>query len=317
MAEIQPIKETDYRLLNELLGEVRGAIRFAGGIQVGRAVPATSEGVRWLVHACGDGAIALYEDDRLVGVCFVHTNGSEAWLGPFGVFENEQGKGHGRQLLQGALDYVTRQTVSTIGLEAPASPWLLGFLGRTGFSPSAVALSLEIPVAKLPQEMDFWVDQYSALEEGSRERVERQVRDLADAAAPGRNYLPLMKATAHTKVGETMLFSDKDELVGMMVCHKVPFFQGEAEDAIRVPLLLAHIRRNVGRLDQLITACGAYARVNERKYVRLQCDSSDPVTYQYLLSRGFRVRSTSVRLTLEGYHENRMSGYALLSTWDI
>ncbi len=272
---------------------------------------------RWLLSAGAGGAFGLYDSKVLVGACFSRVLGREGWVGPFVLLPGVAVETEGRHLLQAAIQHLLRKSVTTLGMESEPDADLLGWLGKEGFSPSAVLLSLEIPVASLPEEMNFWVDAYSALSAEQRAQKAQAVRQFCGHAAPGRDYFPLVAATQESGAGDTLLFSEKDELVGLAVVHKDPYYTEESPDAVQLHSVVCHTKRHMNRLDQIIAAAGGYARMNARAAVRLRCASDDPVTYQYLLSRGFRVRRARVRLALEGFPETRSAGYVVYSNWEM
>ncbi len=317
MEEIRPLKPEDKGRLAELLGQIRQQTKRAAGLNFAASFPATENLLRWLDATCSSGAFGVFDGPHLVGVGYAHVLGQEGWIGPLGVFQIEQGKGFEEKVLQVTIQHLLANGVAVLGLEAPAAPDWLGTLGRIGFSPSSTVLALEVPVASLPDTMDFWVDAYSSKEGEAREKIDRALHQFADTAAPGRNYLPLIHATRDLALGDTLIFLEGDEIVGFAVVHTQPYYAGEGEELARVVALACHTKRHVGRFDQLLTAIGAYARVNNLKRVRVRCASDDPTTYQYLLSKGFRVNECRLRLALEGYPEVKSPGYVVLSDWEL
>lgn len=317
MPVVDLIAESDRDLVGDLLGEGHAAEKLASGMHIGTSVPATEDTLNWLAATCPDGAFGLYDEGRLKGICYAHVQGREGWLGPFSVFENEQGKGYGAMLLQKAIAHVLNKSVTTVGMEGPASPQILGFLGKVGFSPSAVVATLEVPVSSLPEQMDFWVDAYSAKSEEERKELNHQLTNFVEQGTRGADYRHIIEATEFTKAGETLVFYEEKEIVAMAIVHKGPYYMNEHDDSIHVHSLVCHVKKNVGRLDQLITAIGAYARVQEKKYLRIRILSEDDTNYQYLLSRGFRVVETRQQFTLEGCPWQRAPGYVVFANWQF
>lgn len=317
MPVVDLIGETDRDYVADLLGEGHAIERRASGVQIGSSVPATDATLDWLAATCPDGAFGLYDEGRLRGVCYAHVQGREGWLGPFCVFENEQGKGYGAMLLQKAIAHVLNKSVTTVGIEGPGSPEILGFLGKVGFSPSAVVATLEVPVSTLPEQMDFWVDAWSAKSEDERKVLSHELGNFVETATRGADYRHLVEATEFTGAGETLIFYEEKEIVGMSIVHKGPYYMNEHDDSLHIHSLACHVKKNVGRLDQLITAIGAYARVQEKKYLRIRLLSDDHTNYQYLLSRGFRVVESRLQLTLEGYPWSRAPGYVVFANWQF
>ena len=317
MPVVDLIGDSDRDVVADLLGEGHGAQKLASGMHIGSSVPATDFTLKWLATTCPDGAFGLYDEGRLRGVCYAHVQGREGWLGPFTVQESEQGKGHGAMLLQKGIAHLLNKSVTTVGLEGPGSSQILGFLGKVGFSPNAVVATLEVPVSSLPEQMDFWVDAYSAKDDAGKPALLHELTSFVELATRGADYRNLIEATHATGAGETLIFYEEKSIVAMAIVHKEPYYMGEHDSSIHIHSLACHVKKNVGRLDQLITAIGAYARVQEKKYLRIRILSDDATNYQYLLSRGFRVVETRLQFSLEGYAHNRAPGFVVFSNWQV
>ncbi|MGH7754435.1 MAG: hypothetical protein ACREN5_16645, partial [Gemmatimonadales bacterium] len=101
---------------------------------------------------------------------------------------------------------------------------------------------------------------------------------------------------------------------GFALWHSAPLADGRPQDEVRVLKLLAPDRAGFDRLMAGVEASAA--RLGIRR-VAVRCQTRYAAAYRVLVTRGYRVRWTDLRMTYDGYPEPETGGAILLSNWEI
>ncbi len=101
--------------------------------------------VRHLLDFDPLGGIVAEEDDRLVGVAWLHPRGAVATVGPIAVDPRHQGRGIGRRLIERLVEVAGKGVPQVRLVHECFNTASLGLYLRTGFRVVAPLLELELP----------------------------------------------------------------------------------------------------------------------------------------------------------------------------
>jgi hypothetical protein len=115
-------------------------------------------------------------------------------------------------------------------------------------------------------------------------------------------------------LGDTVLLFERDELVGLALCHSAPLVEGRAREELRVlKLVLADDRH----APAMFRALGSFARESGCRRWAVRVQGECEAFYRQLVRAGGRVRWTDLRMTLASHPDVPRERGVLLSNWEI
>ena len=283
---------------------------------VGVRVPQLNPDVwRYSLRDAGEGAMLWYDEDaELVAFNMAHRSGVEGWMGPLAVRADQQGRGVGRAIVTAAIEWLTAEGATVIGLETmPRTVDNIGFYSRLGFHPQHLTITMTGEAYR--QEGGSRVVRLSGVTAGTRADLVAACRDRLDRSVAGYDYAREMELTAELNLGDTVVVHRASEVEAFAVCHTAALASGRGADELRVLKLFAGSERAFLTLMgcvETIAADAALARV------AIRCQTGQREVYRALIDRGYDVRWTDLRMTLNGRPEASVpAGEVLFSNWEI
>lgn len=310
----RPLVERDISRLNRVFSEAF-TDRYRRDGLVGVRVPALNPDVwRYALRDAEEGAMAWVDDDAIVGFNIAHHSGTEGWMGPLAVRPDRQGLGLGASMVRSAIDWLVSEGARTIGLETmPRTVDNIGFYSRLGFTPGHLTITVSGDVVgRAPRDRAV---RLSRLPAGERDELLARCRDRLQRSAPGYDFTREHVLTEELHIGDTSVLEEHGTVRGFALWHAAPLAETRGSDEIRVLKLFAD---SVETFERLVTSVEAAAAKLRIRRVAVRCQTQHPVSYQRLIARGYRVRWTDLRMTLEGYPEAVLpEGEVLYSNWEI
>lgn len=281
-----------------------------GGVRVPQL---NAEVWRYALLGAREGAMAWRDEDgEIVAFNVAHRSGTEGWMGPLAVRPDRQGVGLGKTVVRAAADWLLDQGVAALGLETmPRTVENIGFYARLGFAPAYLTVTMT---------NDIRVRGHAAPVVLSDRRGPAQHAALAAASAlaaalvPGVEYNREMLLTAELGLGDSSLVEGPEGLDAFVLWHSVPLADARQGDELRVLKLAA---RSAQAFDAAVTGTeAAAARLGIRR-VAIRCQTRFAEAFRRLVERGYRVRWTDLRMTLDGHPEYHPPAGVLFSNWEI
>ncbi len=269
----------------------------------------------YAVSDAGDGAMLWYDEhDEVVAFNIAHCSGTEGWMGPLAVRPDRQGLGAGRTIVESAIAWLKDRRVTTLGLETmPRTVENIGFYGRLGFLPRQLTVTMTGEASRRRVGGEYL--RLGALAARRREELTEGCRARLDRSARGYDFGREIELTTELDIGDTVVIEDDGDVSGFALWHSAPLAEGRRSEELRVLKLFADSEETFGRLLVVLEACAAHERVGR---VAIRCQTAHTAAYQALLARGYRVRWTDLRMTLEGYPEVKLpEGEIVFSNWEI
>ncbi|CAN5822124.1 hypothetical protein BH24GEM1_BH24GEM1_24960 [soil metagenome] len=267
---------------------------------------------RYALDDAGDGAMVWRDaEGHMVAFNMVHRSGTEGWMGPLAVRPDRQGEGLGSLMVRTGLEWLRTHGATTIGLETmPRTVDNIGFYSRIGLVPGHLTVTL---VHDVPRRAAAEAELLSISPVGT-ERGIAECRQLAGALLSGVDFTREIALTRDLAIGDTTLVRDGGELVAFALWHSTPLAAGRPKDELRVLKLAARHPAAFERLLEALPAAAAGERVNR---IAVRCQTEFASAYLRLVSRGYRVHWTDLRMTLEGFGQRAPGGGIVMSNWEI
>ena len=272
---------------------------------------------RYAIEDAGDGAMVWRDGDgQLVAFNMVHRSGTEGWMGPLAVRPDRQGEG------LGSTDGAPRHRLApqpgrarSIGLETmPRTVDNIGFYSRT--RTRAGAPHGHAGPRRAPRAGHRATRELLSQARSIRGAIE-DCRQLTQALLPGVDFTRELALTRELGIGDATLVRD-----GRRAGRRSPsgtrrrWPRAARKDELRVLKLVA---RDLGGLRP---AARRACRCRGRRRAGAAASPSavrpnSPRAYLRLVSRGYRVHWTDLRMTLEGYPRRDPVRGVVMSNWEI
>jgi GNAT superfamily N-acetyltransferase len=267
---------------------------------------------RYAIEDAAEGAF-LWRDERghVVAFNMVHRSGVEGWMGPLAVRTEQQGSGTGKEIVTRGVEWLKAQGSVVIGLETmPRTMDNIGFYSRLGFVPGRLTITTTVEAAfdETPARL------LSRLSPSGRADAIAECRAMIESLLPGYDYTREIELTAELSLGDTVLFYERDRLLGFALAHTAPLVEGRTREELRVLKLVC---ADEARFVDLIRAVTDYARRSGTRRVALRMQGEYSAAYQRLIALSGHVRWTDLRMSLAGREERPPSSGLVLSNWEI
>jgi GNAT superfamily N-acetyltransferase len=307
--------ERDIESLNRVFAEAF-TDRYRRDGLIGVRVPQLNPLVwRYALLDAGEGAMVWRDEQGEIAAFNVaHQAGVEGWMGPLAVRPDRQSTGVGKTIVRTAADWLIDRGVTTLGLETmPRTPENIGFYARLGFIPGHLTVTLTNEIATRGHAAPVLLSRRSGDEkETAMEAGRRLVNDLVS----GIDFTREILLTAELGLGDTSLIEGETGggLDAMAVWHSAPLADSRTRDEVRILKLAA---RDDAAFDAAIGAVEAAAAKAGIRRIAVRCQSRYSEAFRRLITRGYRVRWTDLRMTYEGYPERHAAQGILFSNWEI
>jgi GNAT superfamily N-acetyltransferase len=267
---------------------------------------------RYAIDDAGDGAMVWRDaDGHMAAFNMVHRSGTEGWMGPLAVRPDRQGEGLGSLMVRTGIDWLRTQGATTIGLETmPRTVDNIGFYSRIGLVPGHLTVTL---VHDVPRRATGDAELLSRTG-GAPDHGLAECRRLAESLLPGVDFTREIALTRELAIGDTTLVREGGELVAFALWHSTPLAAGRPKDELRVLKLVA---RDPAAFDRLLDALPAAAAGEKVGRIAVRCQTEFASVYLRLVTRGYRVHWTDLRMTLEGFEQRAPNCGIVMSNWEI
>jgi GNAT superfamily N-acetyltransferase len=268
---------------------------------------------RYALLDAGEGAMVWRDErDAIAAFNVAHRSGREGWMGPLAVRPDRQGTGIGKTVVRTAADWLIDRGVTTLGLETmPRTPENIGFYARLGLVPGHLTVTLTNEIATRGHPAPVLLSRRQGAE---KDEGVAAVGRLVQSLASGYDFSREILLTAELGLGDTSLVDGVDGLDAMVLWHSAPLADTRGRDEVRVLKLAA---RDAHAFEAAIAATEAAAAKAGIRRVAVRCQTNYADAFRRLIARGYRVRWTDLRMSLEGYPERSPEAGVLFSNWEI
>lgn len=311
----RPATRDEIPALNRVFAEAF-TDRYRRDGMVGVRVPRLNAEIwRYALEGAGPGAMLWVDnEDEIVAFNIAHVSGAEGWMGPLAVRTDRQGQGLGQLIVTAALEWLQRHRVRTIGLETmPRTVDNIGFYSQMGFLPGHITVTMVGEGITHPRPDPIL--RASQLPEQERESCFARCRMRLVECSIGSDYSREMRLTHQLGVGDTIVIEDGGTVRGFAVWHSAPLVEGRPAEELRLLKVFADSLDVFDRLLNGLECCAAGLGLDR---VAVRCQTEFTGAYVVLVRRGYRVRWTDLRMTLEDFPSPGVpAGKVLFSNWEI
>jgi len=264
---------------------------------------------RFALESAGRGAM-LWRDRAgdIVAFNLAHLSGTEGWMGPLAVHPDRQGEGLGKVIVLAGVDWLKARSARTIGLETmPRTVENIGFYSRLGFLPGHLTITL----ARTPEAGET-IGCTRLSRDGAPAGVE-ECAELSRRVAAGSTYDKEIHLTSELGVGDTTLYRRDGVLAAFAVWHAAPLAQGRPREDLRILKLVA---ADVSAMQAVLAGVESVADEEGVERVTIRCQAGQGAAYRALIADGWQSHWTDLRMTLDGWPEQPVSG-VVFSNWEI
>lgn len=309
------VAETDVPALNRVFADAF-TDRYRRDGLVGVRVPQLNPAIwRYAIEDAGDGAM-LWTDERdhVVAFNIAHRSGAEGWMGPLAVRTDRQGAGVGRLIVESAAAWLRECGVRTLGLETmPRTVENIGFYSRLGFVPGHMTVTMTGDATR--RAVGGRGISLARVDDRVRDDVVAGCRARLGRSAPGYDFAREMLLTHRLGIGDTLVIERDGDIAGFAVWHSASLTDGRQTDELRVLKFFADAPET---FERLLLGLERTAGAASLRRVAIRCQTAYTAAYQVLLKKGYRVRWTDLRMTLEGFPDVSVpEGEVLFSNWEI
>ena len=266
-----------------------------------------------------DGCFVLEELGQIRGAAFCHVWGNTGWIGPLAVAPEKHHLGLGKDLALHAVNYLRSIGCKTIGVETnPRSSRNLGFYGKIGFVPSALSIDMVRPVPSTPVPQDKSVHKkiyYSRLSAADKKEFKLRVWNLVNMVSLDVDYTNLINITDEHHFGETILFMRKGAPIGVVVLQTKPSLVEEQNSFLRIVSFAAHPKTPHFYFSYFLNDIILFAKDKALNRILARVPMYSPHAFRILLENKYRVINSDLRMTLEGYGEQRQNSVFHINRW--
>ncbi len=280
---------------------------------VGVRVPQLNPTIwRYALEDAGAGAMIWRDaEGHLVAFNIAHRSGAEGWMGPLAVRPDRQAEGLGSTMVSAGIEWLKAEGARTIGLETmPRTVDNIGFYSRLGFIPGHLTITLVRDVSRRQGEVGERLTDAGA---DAPLRI-AECRTLTDRLAPGIDFTRELQLTRELHVGDTCLVRRDGRLVAFALWHSAALAAGRAKEELRVLKLVAE---TVDDFDRVLENVQRAAHLERVRRVAIRCQTAYAEAYHRLITLGFRVHWTDLRMILRGYSNPGSQHGIVLSNWEI
>lgn len=281
---------------------------------VGVRVPHLNPQVwRYALRDAGEGALVWRDETGQVAAFNIaHRSGTEGWMGPLAVRPDRQGMGIGKAIVRTAVDWLLERGVTTLGLETmPRTVENIGFYARLGFAPGYLTVTMTSDIVTRGHPAPALLSQRKG---DAGPQAMDAGRQLVAGLAPGYDFTREIVLTGELALGDTSLVDGDDGLDALALWHSAPLAEGRPRDEVRILKLAA---RDARAFEAAMAATEAAAARAGIRRVAVRCQTRYGDAFRRLVARGYRVRWTDLRMTYDGYPEQRADTGVLFSNWEI
>ncbi len=270
---------------------------------------------RYAIEDAGEGAMLWRDDDgALAAFNMVHLSGAEGWMGPLAVRPSLQGGGAGGQVVRTGIAWLRRRGARILGLETmPRTVENIGFYSRIGFSPGPLTVTM---VRELRGDEGEGGGGRLLSRAENAEALLGATRELTHAIAAGVDYSRELLLTRELGLGDTTILEGPDGApLAFALWHTTALAQGRPNDEVRVLKLVA---RDLGAFRAVLRLVEGQAVMRGTvQRVSLRCQTAFSDAYAALMSAGYRVHWTDLRMTMPDAPERTAAPGIVMSNWEI
>jgi ribosomal protein S18 acetylase RimI-like enzyme len=341
--QIRQMRSDDLSQVNSIFARAFSEARVEEGLKHNRVSPCRPEFMKMYLDRSGEGAFVAEDRQRVAGFSFSHLYGLTGWMGPIAVLPRYQGAGVGKTLVTRSVDYLRARGAKIMGLETmPRNFRNIGFYMRLGFEAGPLCLDVVAraysgapPDGEWPGEIRY----FNERTDPEREEILDGIARISEALAPGLDYRGEVLLNTRHKYGDTVVLVDRDDagsdatgpagVAGFAVCHVEPYGQFEEKRELKVNVLaispvdedgstgggVVPTERSLARLAAVLSGVRSLAAREGLSFVRVHPRADKWHAMRKLLSLGFTVAYSDLRMWVTGYREDEPASYVHFCRW--
>lgn len=281
----------------------------------------TTEGIRGYIEKSNYSSIVYEVNNRVVGFNFIHSWGSFAWFGPFGVHPEYQGKGIGKAIINHTIKILKEDyKVSTIGLNTmPESQYNVGFYMNLGFIPLKLSLNLkkQLDFSNIPQltsSKKYSVNEIDVSDEKNNLILKENLKAMSNEMFNNFDLTSEFHLVRHETFGTVFELKACEKIHGIVICHTKSIREDSLKD---LQIKLAIIDNSIDykeATDSIIEFCVKYAQNIKYESISIDCNTyNTEICNHLMLKHKFKIEKTQVMMSMGEFNPFKNKNTILLT----
>jgi GNAT superfamily N-acetyltransferase len=238
-----------------------------------------------------DGAVAVYEDDELIGAAIANRWGQVGVIGPVVVAPSHWNRGVGRILVNRTVAQLEEWGCKSVRLATfPHSAGHLRFYQRYGFWPTWLSASMMLPVNALeaPGKAIFRTELLSRLANSDASNIIASCAELSAQAEAGLDWTAECVHLLNSRAGDVVALIADERVVGFAICATGDGSEaGSGNCLIKAALVRDLAGDPVMTVGGLFAAVSAFASSLGLTNLIATVSTGNLATYRAMLANGF------------------------------
>lgn len=308
---VRPLQESDLDAADHIM-------RLAFGTFIGLPEPAQFMGdadyvrTRWRANPVA--AFAAEVDGRLVGSNFATRWGTVGFFGPLTIHPEFWDRGVGKRLMEPIVDLFSQWGTTHAGLFTfPHSQKHVGLYQKFGFWPRFLTALMSKTVENKTSDAEW--STFSKVPADEREQIINACRQLTDSIYEGLDLTSEIAAVAKQNLGDTVLLSKGDQLIGIAVCHYGAGTEAGSGTCYVKFGAVCPTATAEQDFERLLDACEQMAMNRKLSRLFAGVNTARHEAYEQMLARGFRTDIQGVVMSRPNEAGYNRPGVYLIDDW--
>jgi GNAT superfamily N-acetyltransferase len=256
-----------------------------------------------------EGCLVVEDGGEVIASAHCHVWGKVGWFGPFEVLPQMQGRGVGKELLNGCENYLARSGCAHLGLETmPYNMKNVHFYLNAGYRPADFTCIMKKDMGR-PRESPKGVER---IEESELQDILPEITSLCRMYHPDLDVAREVEMAVRQNLGAMFAIRSDKKLSGFAVLHAFHPLEESDHSAVRLLLVDPHHADAADQFDRLMSACESHSYRLDRRRVFTRFTVS-PLLYQSMLKREYVLEGSNMRM-VKGPNYCEREGY-IMASW--
>lgn len=261
------------------------------------------DNVKSLFDECGEEALVLEVDGKVIGSMFCHVLGEFAWIGPLSIDPDYQKNGYSKEFIKVAIERLKEKDVREIALQTMVdAPQNVSLYIKCGFQ-------ADYPIFVLTKDVEKNIEP-SFLEDEERWTISEFDCSMSDLEEEMNHYVlendirlhfyNIISALEKNQTGKTIILKDEDGQIRGIGILKIRSSVEESPDFLNVAHLYTK-EMDETHISFMMKLIEQYAVQLNLTSVRIGINGNDYLVIRELFEKGYLLSNLSQKMIYDQY----------------
>ncbi|MBP7320373.1 MAG: GNAT family N-acetyltransferase [Lachnospiraceae bacterium] len=261
------------------------------------------DNVKSLFDECGEEALVLEADGKVIGSMFCHVLGEFAWIGPLSIDPDYQKNGYSKEFIKAAIGRLKEKDVREIALQTMVdAPQNVSLYLKCGFQADYPIFVLTKEVENNMEHLLFEdEEQWSMIEfDCSMSNLEEEMNHYTIENDIRLHFYSIIAALEKNQTGKTILIKDEEGQIRGIGILKTTSSVEESLDFLNVAHLYTK-EMDETHISLMMRLIEQYAVHLNLTSVRIGINGNDNLVINELFDNGYRLANLSQKMIYNQY----------------